>query len=75
MNFNKPIAVTLASAVAVNCVGAAFGIQLFADVPPLAAVITASSSFTGATYAPIYNTVTDERIEMPAPLRDRAAQS
>ncbi len=79
MNSNKPLAVTLASAFALNCVGAGYGIQLFTDLPPLAAVIT-SSNFTGSIYVsayaePIYTTVTDDRIEAPAPEKDKVTQS
>jgi hypothetical protein len=77
---SKPVAVALAFVFAGSCAGAGYGmIQLFANLPPLAAVI-ASSSFTGSTYPPIhtkpvYNTVKDELIEAPAPDRDRFAQS
>jgi hypothetical protein len=61
-------------------VGAGYGIQLFTDLPPLAAVITANSCFTGSTYlplyaAPVYHTVTDELIEAPAPKKDKVTQS
>jgi hypothetical protein len=67
MNYRKPIAVTLASAFAVNCVGAGLGVQLFTDLPPLAAFAVGStaSNFTGSAFLPVYatptyNAVTDE---------------
>jgi hypothetical protein len=77
MEIKKPIAVTLASAFALNCVGAGHGIQLFTDLPPLAAI--ANSSFTGSAYLPVYarplyNTVTDDLIEAPVPEKDRTGQ-
>jgi hypothetical protein len=79
MNCKKPLSATLATAFAINCVGAGYGIQLFTDLPPLAAVITASSSFTGSAlpiYAtPAYNAVTDERLEAPAIEKDKVTQS
>jgi hypothetical protein len=48
-------------------------------LPPLAAVIP-SSNFTGSIYVsayadPIYTTVTDDRIETPAPEKDKVTQS
>jgi hypothetical protein len=76
---SKLLAVTLALAFASNCAGTGYGIQLFTDLPPLAAVF-ASSSLTGSAYLPIYatplfDTATDELIEAPAPDHDRFARS
>ena len=58
--------------------GAGYGIQLFTDLPPLAAV--AASSFTGSLNVPVYaapayNTVTDDLIEAPTPEKDKVTQS
>jgi hypothetical protein len=82
MECKKPAAVILAGAFVANAVGAGYGIQLFTDLPPLAAVTLAStaSAFTGVTNTPIYiapryDTVTDQRIEMPTSEKDRTEQS
>jgi hypothetical protein len=82
MNYRKPIALTLVSAFAANCVGAGWGVQLFTDLPPLAAFAIGStaSNFTGSAFMPvysrpIYNTVTDELIVAPVIEQDKAEQS
>jgi hypothetical protein len=77
MSPRKPLPLTLAGAIFVNCIGVGYGVHLFSDVPPLA--ITAGST-TGSTYmavyaTPAYNTVTDERIEAPVIQKDKVVQS
>jgi hypothetical protein len=79
MKYAKPLAATLVGAVAINSAGAAYGIQLFTELPPLAS-ITIASSLTGSAFLPVYatpayNTVTDELIEAPVIEKDKAAHS
>jgi hypothetical protein len=83
MEQKKLINLTLASAIVINCVGVGYGVHLFTDLPPLAAVSVAASSsvsFTGAGYlpvyaTPVYNSVTDEQIEAPVIEQDKVEQS
>jgi hypothetical protein len=83
MEIKNPLAVTLASAVALNCVGVGYGVRLFTDLPPIFAI--AASSISGASSGlavhnhwvtlPFYSTTTDELIEAPAPEKDKVTQS
>jgi hypothetical protein len=74
MEFKKPIALTLASAFAANCISAGYGVQLFTDLPPMSAIAVGSVS-TGTMYMPMYSTVTDEPIEAPVPEKVKVTQS
>jgi hypothetical protein len=74
MEHKKPIVAAMVVAFSANALlDAHYGVRLFTDLPPMAAV-TAGSSFSGVTNLPIYSTVTDDRIEAPAPEKDRAGQ-
>jgi hypothetical protein len=79
MEIKNPLAVTLTIAVAVNCVGVGYGVQLFTDLPPTSAIAaSASSGLSSVSHwvrFPFYSTTTDELIEAPAPEQNKASQS
>jgi hypothetical protein len=75
MDYKKPIAVALVGTFVINANLSIFHGDLSIDLPPLASI--ANIAFTGSTgtYVPIYaelavyNTVTDEQIDMPVPAK------
>jgi hypothetical protein len=78
MEIKNPLAVTLASAVALNCVGVGYGVQLFTDLPPISAIAFSASSNVSVSHwvtLPFYSTTTDDLIEAPAPEKDKVTQS
>jgi hypothetical protein len=79
MEYKKPAAVILAGAFVVNAFDPRYGLQIFIDLPPMSAAVSAasvgSSLSIGYMTVPFYSTTTDELIEAPLSERDKSAQS
>jgi len=74
MENRKPLVVVLAGAFALNAADPRYSVQLFTDLPPTSAIAVGSVS-TGSLYIPMYSTITDEPIAMPALEKNRVEQS